>query len=244
MLPLLAAPIVAPAAPAIGAGIAASVATVVSKLSSLKAIADKAGNIAGKLGLGGVTDDRFIRWRDTITDNYLKGYPEVSFSQYKIDHASVPNKKSDGTYSTEYNNLRKYIIARLNKGNAGLGDLWGKYFPEIKMYDQGGPIDQPFQALKLLTETYKPGTYRGELTLPANVTPQQYSDQPDLTKSALPVGSNKIQGLIDIFKQRKNDSSLQANSDNLVPLKIAGFDGMTVLVILVLIVLGTYFAQK
>lgn len=238
MLPL-AAPIIAN--PVVAGGIASSVATVVSKLSSLKAIADKAGNLAGKLGLGGVTDDRFIRWRNTITDNYLKGYPEISFSQYKIDHDSVPRKKSDGTYSTEYNNLRKYIIARLNKGNAGLGDLWGKYFPEIKMYDQGGPIDQPFQALKLLTETYKPGTYKGELTLPANVTPQQYSDQPDLTKSALPVRTGKFN---TILSNLRGGAVASGEESTLPQLKIAGFDGMTVIVVLILIVLGTWFASK
>jgi|GEM_PF-5099152 len=232
---------------------ALTITELLSKIKPLAKAAESIAKLAGKIGIGGVTDDRFIRWRDQVFTWFKDyGYGTHDDPKYaplvaadKIGHSQVPNRKTSGNYSAEFQNLRKYVIDRLNMGNPGLGTVFGAYFPVIPMADLGGPAGQFFEALELVLKTFKPGTYQGgDLPMPDTSVTPPYSGSPDLTQSKLAAGiadaGGTISGLIGIIKGSSATAQPQTQQPEQPKVSLAGFNNMTIIVVVILLILGTW----
>ena len=183
------------------AGAALTIETLLTKIKPLAKASEAVQNLAGKIGIGGVTDDRFIARRDEIiklfqSTGYLPNESKDStglLNKNKIAHADIPDRKTNGNYSAEFQRLRQYIVDVLNLKNPGLGTVYGQYFPTIPMVNLGGPDDSFLEALKLVVKSFPPGTYKGgELPMPAKTVTPPYSPVPDYTQSKLAAGSESL----------------------------------------------------
>ncbi len=131
---------------------------------------------AGKVGIGGVTQDRFLERRDKILNLFKQyGYGNnlngATFAKvYKVLAADIPNRLTDRTYKNEFDRLYEMTRARLNANNPGLGDLYATYVPSFKMANKGNMYSEPIKILEIFLKEFKPGKYQpGQL--PPDVTP-------------------------------------------------------------------------
>lgn len=239
---------------------ALTITELLSKIKPLAKTVESLNKLAGKIGIGGVTDDRFIRWRDKVF-TWFKDYGYGSHNDPKyvsliaadgIGHSQIPNRKTNGNYSEEFQKLRKYVIDRLNMGNPGLGTVFGVYFPTIPMYDLGGPTGEFFEALELVLKTFKPGTYKGgDIPMPEKTVTPPYASGPDLTQSklaagvvgAIPGATGAIAGLIGAI-QGSNEVVTQPQIQPAPKISLSGSDSMTLIVIVILLILGTWLYTK
>jgi len=234
---------------------ALTITELLSKIKPLAKAAESIAKLAGKIGIGGVTDDRFIRWRDQVFTWFKDyGYGAHNDPKYaplvaadKIGHSQVPNRKTSGNYSAEFQNLRKYVIDRLNRGNPGLGTVFGVYFPSIPMADLGGPAGQFFEALELVLKTFPPNSYQGgDLPMPEKTVTPPYASTPDLTQSKLAAGiagagttASALSGIIGAIKG-SNEVATQPPQNESPKLSLAGFNNMTIIVVVILLIIGTW----
>ena len=139
-------------------------------LKAVKKFADTVKQVFGKIGLGGVKQDRFIaRTQEVFKAFTAAGYnngrngENIDYRDYRIGKSHVDDKKTKGNYSAEFERLRQYIIRRLNIYNPGLGDLYKSYFPELPMANLGNIYSEPITALKTLLNAFPPGMYTEEI---------------------------------------------------------------------------------
>src|SRR5690348_4300532 len=207
---------------------ALQITELLAKIKPLAKAVEGVQKLAGKIGIGGVKDARFIAKRDKVFSLFKDaGYGAHDDPKWAplvgadgIGHAQVPDRKTAGNYQAEFNNLRKYIVDRLNGGNPGLGTVWGAYFPVIPMINLGDATHEPFESLELILKTFKPGTYEGgSIPMPDTSVTQPYANTPDLAKSKLAAGVERATPSVSI----------------------AGFNNMTIIVIVILLALGAWF---
>lgn len=171
------------------------------KLKPIQKALQGAIKLAGKVGVGGVTQDRFIARCQEVYNLFDKygytGKGEITYSSFKIGASQVDDRKTNGNYSTEFERLRQYVIARLNSYNPGLGamyNLWAPAFPMAITSDGTPSLGQmsgePLTMLKDFLSAYPPGTYKpGDIPAPdRTVTPDYSGGVPDLTQSKLAAG--------------------------------------------------------
>lgn len=227
------------AAVSTGLELAQKIKPVAKALESIKAL-------GAKLGIGGVDQDRFIERTSQVYKIFSDGgysgdigNPKgITYTSFNIGKSQVEDKKSKGNYYDEFQRLRKYVIARLNSGNPGLGDAyaaWVPNFPMAKTSDGSLSLGQmsgePLTILKEFVSAYPPGTYNGDLPLPDKSVPQQYSNQPDLTKSKLPATETVGNTPDDI-------NNLKAGFD------FGDIDGKKIAMIVLIILLVWYFSKQ
>lgn len=175
-------------------GTAAAISTGLAALTKIKAVAavaEKAKALAGKLGIGGVTQDRFFdryfQIRDWFVDaGYLKlgsKFHEDALTKYKIRKTQVTDKKSKGNYEPEFKRLHQWCVAVLNNSNPGLGTLWAKYFPAFQMANLGNITSEgALEGLKIVIDAFPPGTFDPAITtLPSATAEIVNNEQPQQT---------------------------------------------------------------
>lgn len=174
--------------------------------------------------VGGVDQSRFFDRYDQIKGALrVAGYPvsgpawDEMLTRFRIRKTQIDDKKSTGTYAKEFERLRLWSIAVLNKYNTGLGDFYNAVWSAWVMANKGNVKNNQIDYLTMLIKKYPPATYTGQEPMPSKVVPEKYSDSPDLTKSKLAAGTNTPE------------------------ISEAGFGNMTILVVVILIVLGTWF---
>lgn len=149
-------------------GAIAGAATAADILKNVDATVNK---LAGSIGIGGVTQDRFIaRTQEIYTAFDNAGYKSSNtkptdnglYKDFKIGKSQVTDKKTNGNYEPEFVRLHDYVQARLNMYNPGLGDLWSEYFPKFTLVNLGNisNADPALVAMKELIKAFKPGTYK------------------------------------------------------------------------------------
>lgn len=136
-------------------------------LQQIKKLADSAKKALSKIGLGGSDQDRLIKRYYEIKD-FLKaqGYDPGSqlgswLDKYNIRKTDLKNNQKQPYWKAAYERLRQFTITWLNYKNPQLGDAYSSLFPEWKMANEGQIQSEPIDALKLLVETYPPGSYKG-----------------------------------------------------------------------------------
>lgn len=146
-------------------------APLLAKVPAVAKIAEGIKNVLGKVGIGGVTQDRFIDRTSEVykifkaagytteATNYDSG---ITYRDYDLGKSQVTNRKSNGNYEPEFRRLHDYIVDRANAYNPGLGDAWAYYFPEFKMANLGNIYGAPLDALKEVLMAYPPFTFDPE----------------------------------------------------------------------------------
>lgn len=176
---------------------------------------------------GGVKQDRFLERRQRVYDLFDAAKYQRGFSkQFNILAEQIPNRKQDN-YAPEYERLRKFTVHVLNYNNPGLGDFYNLVWPAWIMANAGQVKPEGIDYAKYLVDKYPPGTYKGQEPIPNNArtTPGVYSDKPDLTKSPLAVGTA--------------GGSSVGNA-----ISLAGTNSIWLVVALILIVAGTWWANR
>lgn len=218
----------------------AGLGVVGGAIDTIKKVAGKVEDVAGKIGVGGITQDRILAIKDAIGNAFnAAGYtprePDATMGKFKVLAADIPNRLTDRSYAPEYERLRKWSITLLNKFNPGLGDFYNAVYPSWKMAN-GGSIDKSqSDYLISLIKKYPPGTYKGQEPIPNNArtTTDVYSDKPDLTKSPLAVGTASPLAV------GTTGGSSVGNA-----ISLAGTNSIWLIVALVLLVVGTWWANR
>lgn len=159
------------------AALAQKVPAVANVVAKIAPIAEKVGAI---VGVGGVSQDRFIERTlecDKIFD--AAGYqgigePGAGFTKHKLRKTQVTDKKKNGNYQAEFDRLHAYIVERMNTYNPGLGNAWAQYFPQFKLANLGniGDKNAAWLGFKEFVKTYPPGTYHAgeQVVIPTSAT--------------------------------------------------------------------------
>lgn len=141
----------------------------IQKVSQLLGSVNKTiSNIAGKIGLGGVTQDRFFERYNELKSSFKNGGYPVSGAKHdelltsnKIRKTQVEDKKKNGNYEPEFKRLHNWVREMLDFYNPGLGGIWSEQFPQFTMVNLGNISDKDpaLQAAKILIENFKPGEF-------------------------------------------------------------------------------------
>lgn len=166
--------------------IAQKVPAIADVLSKVNSVADKA---VSAVGLGGVSQDRFID-RTLEADKYFDnaGYsgktePGALFTKYKLRKTQVTDKKTKGNYQPEFDRLHAYIVERMNIYNPGMGTAWAQWYPKLQLANLGNISSKnpAWLGFQELVKTYKPGTFNPAAMLTAPMsTISDVKEMPDV----------------------------------------------------------------
>lgn len=226
-------------------------ATVLEKLKPVQKAISAVKKFAGNLGIGGVSDDRFINNRNAMIkilyDNgYVPNLNEAPNKQgqniwaiWKVRHVDIPNRKTSGSYEPEYKRLEGAVREILNLKNpglgsagvihtGGLGDYWALSFP-LTMANLGGIYKESIDALRVLCESYKPGTYTGQLGPP---------------KMPVQEVTTKEQGVTPAELQERVDSANQVQAGIFPSFNgVSGDKILIIVVVIVILIIAAKFAK-
>lgn len=140
---------------------------ILQKVKALAKVGKAVGKLAGAIGLGGVTQDRFMARYTEIRDVFVKyGYltlgskfHEDALTRNKIRKTQITDKKTKGNYEPEFARLHKWVVEVMNNANPGFGDLYSEIIPAWPMANLGNIVNEPVEALKLLIENTPPGSF-------------------------------------------------------------------------------------
>jgi hypothetical protein len=158
-------------------------AAAAPKLSNL---INSVSSLLNKIGLGGVTDERFFKRYVELREIFSQGgylqvgsqWHEDALTRHQIRKTQV--KDSGDNYTKEFQRLHNWCVDVMNHANPGLGTDYKELFPEFKMANQGNIYSVNVEVIEEIVKAIPPGKYvKGMLqeaiknvntTVPTNTT--------------------------------------------------------------------------